>query len=198
MAEMPVATTQQIADMDGLNERYVREWLGTLVTGRVVNYFPESKTYQLPAEHAACLTRSANPNIASTMQFVPLLASVEDEVLVCFRNGGGVPYAEFPRFHKVMAEESAQTVVAVLEDRILPLICGIKEKLKRGIDVLDVGCGSGRAMIKLAETYRESRFAGYDFSEEAVNRARAEVAQRGLKNVRFEIKDAAAIGEIER
>jgi len=96
-----------------------------------------------------------------------------------------------------MAEESAQTVVAVLEDRILPLICGIKEKLKRGIDVLDVGCGSGRAMIKLAETYRESRFAGYDFSEEAVNRARAEVAQRGLKNVRFEIKDAAAIGEIE-
>jgi 2-polyprenyl-3-methyl-5-hydroxy-6-metoxy-1,4-benzoquinol methylase len=197
MAEMPEATSQQIADKAGLNERYVREWLGTLVTGRVVNYFPESKTYQLPAEHAGCLTTSANPNIAATMQFVPLLASVEDEVLVCFRNGGGVPYSEFPRFHQVMAEESAQTVVAALEVNILPLICGIKEKLKRGIDVLDVGCGSGRAMIKLAETYPNSQFAGYDFSEEAVDRARSEAAQRCLKNVHFEVRDAADIGETE-
>ena len=106
------------------------------------------------------------------MQFVPVLGAVEDKVVTCFQNGGGVPYTEFPRFHQVMAEESSQTVVAALESSILPLIPGIEEKLKSGIDVLDVGCGSGWAISHLAKLYPKSRFTGYDFSEEAISRAR--------------------------
>jgi 2-polyprenyl-3-methyl-5-hydroxy-6-metoxy-1,4-benzoquinol methylase len=198
MAELPESTSDQISEAAKLNERYVREWLGTMVTGRVVSYFPEDRTYRLPAEHAAFLTRSSNPNIAKTMQFVPLLGAVEDKILACFQNGGGVPYSEFPRFHQVMAEESAETVVSALEDSILPLVPGIKDKLEEGIEVLDVGCGSGWAMVKLAETYPKSRFAGYDFSDEAVNRARCEALKKGLRNVRFEVRDAAAIGEVAK
>jgi 2-polyprenyl-3-methyl-5-hydroxy-6-metoxy-1,4-benzoquinol methylase len=199
MAELPASTSEQIAEAAGLNERYVREWLGTMVTGRVINYFPETRTYQLPAEHAAFLTRAATPNnLAATMQFVPVLSSVEDKVLECFQNGGGVPYSEFPRFHEVMAEESAQTVVSALQDSILPLVPGIKEKLDAGIDVVDIGCGSGRALISLAERYPNSRFTGYDFSEEAVGNGRREAEDRGLQNIKFEIRDAAAIGETEK
>jgi 2-polyprenyl-3-methyl-5-hydroxy-6-metoxy-1,4-benzoquinol methylase len=195
MAGLPASTSQQIADAAGLNERYVREWLGTMVTGRVVNYFPETRTYQLPAEHAAFLTSEGEFNMASSMQFVPLLGSVEDKLVACFRNGGGVPYSEFPRFHEVMAEESSQTVVAALEPHILPLVPGLTSKLEAGIDVLDVGCGSGRAMIALAERFPNSSFAGYDFSEEGIARARAEAGSKGLKNVRFDVRDAANIGE---
>jgi 2-polyprenyl-3-methyl-5-hydroxy-6-metoxy-1,4-benzoquinol methylase len=195
MADLPASTSVQIADAANLNERYVREWLGTMVTGRVVNYFPESKTYQLPAEHAAFLTRDSNPNLAASMQFIPVLGAVEDQVCDKFRNGGGVPYSEYPRFHEVMAEESAQTVVAALETAILPLVPGLKEKLAAGIEVLDVGCGSGRALVRMAELFPASRFTGIDFSEEAVGAARSEAAMRGLQNVRFEIQDAAAIGE---
>lgn len=199
MAELPASTSEQIAEAADLNERYVREWLGTMVTGRVINYFPETRTYQLPAEHAAFLTRAAVPNnLAATMQFVPLLSAVEDKVLECFQNGGGVPYSEFPRFHEVMAEESAQTVVSALHDSILPLVPGIKEKLDAGIDVVDVGCGSGRALISLAERYPNSRFTGFDFSEEPVGNGRREAENRGLKNIKFEIRDAAAIGETEK
>ena len=55
-----------------------------------------------------------------------------------------------PRFHEVMAEDSGQTVVAALTDHILPLVPGLTERLEDGIDVLDVGCGSGRALNLMA------------------------------------------------
>ncbi len=82
-----------------------------------------------------------------------------------------------------------------MEPFILPLVPGLKEKLETGIDVLDVGCGRGRAMIALAKTYPNSRFAGYDFSDEGITDARLEAEAQELKNIRFEIRDAAAIGE---
>lgn len=198
MATLPASTSQQIADAAGLNERYVREWLGTMVTGRVVNYFPDTKTYQLPEEHANYLTDDGEYNFASGMQFVPILAQVEDKLVECVRNGGGVPYSEYPRFHEVMASESSQTVVAALEPFILPLVPGLVEKLEGGIDVLDVGCGSGQAMIALAKRFPNSAFAGYDFSEESIGRARAQAKSLGLANLRFEVRDAAAIGENDK
>jgi 2-polyprenyl-3-methyl-5-hydroxy-6-metoxy-1,4-benzoquinol methylase len=197
MAKLPAATSQEIAEAAGLNERYVREWLGTMVTGRVVTYYPETRTYELPAEHAAFLTAGGEFNMASSMQFIPVLGAVEDKLVECFRNGGGVPYSEYPRFHEVMASESDQTTVAALEPFILPLVDGLKERLEKGIDVLDVGCGSGRAMIELASNYPNSRFGGYDFSEEGVARGSRQAAERGLTNVRFEVRDAANIGETE-
>lgn len=199
MHYLPYSTSAQIADAANLDERYVREWLGALVTGRVVLYDAAAKTYKLPDEHAAFLTRQAAPNnLAATMQFVPLLGSVEDKVIECFKSGGGVPYAEFPRFHEVMAEESGQTVLPALLDSILPLAAGIVEKLKAGIDVLDIGCGMGKALILMAINFPNSRFTGYDFSEEGIGRARAEVERLNLKNLRFEIRDVALINEIER
>jgi 2-polyprenyl-3-methyl-5-hydroxy-6-metoxy-1,4-benzoquinol methylase len=195
MAGLPASTSKVIAEKAGLNERYVREWLGTMVTGRVVNYFPETQTYQLPEEHAAFLTNEGEFNLASSMQFVPIMGQVEDKLVECFKNGGGVPYSEYPRFHEVMASESDQTTVAALESHIIPLVPGLREKLEAGIDVLDVGCGSGRAMITLAAAFPKSRFAGYDFSDEGISRADREAKALGLTNVRFEIRDAAAIGE---
>ncbi len=198
MAAMPDATSQQIAEAAGLNERYVREWLGTMVTGRVVNYYPETRTYQLPAEHAAFVTDDGEYNFASAMQFVPVLAGVEDKLVECFEKGGGVPYSAYPRFQEVMAKESDQTTVAGLEPFILPLVPGLKEKLESGIEVLDVGCGAGRAMLKLAAAYPNSRFAGYDFSEEGIADANAGAKRLGINNVRFGVRDAANIGETDR
>ncbi|BCW94076.1 MAG: hypothetical protein KatS3mg007_1970 [Thermoanaerobaculum sp.] len=59
MAEMPAATSEAIAQATGLQERYVREWLGGMVVARIVMYDPPRKTYVVPREHAAFLTRSA-------------------------------------------------------------------------------------------------------------------------------------------
>ena len=197
MSELPPSTSEQIASAAGLNERYVREWLGAMVVGGTVEHDAESGTYFLPPEHAAWLTRAATPNnIAVTTQFIPLMGSVEDGIVESFKVGGGLPYSAFPRFHEVMAEDSGQTVVAALTDAILPLVPGLTERLEEGMDVLDVGSGSGRALNLMARTFPNSRFTGYDISEEAI--ARAEAEAQGLANVRFEIKDAATLDEKER
>lgn len=99
-------TAGDVAVRAGLNARYVREWLGAMVTAGVVDLDPESGVYTLPVEHAGLLTRAAEQaNLAVFAQYIPLLGSVEDDILDCFRNGGGVPYERFGRFHEVMAEE---------------------------------------------------------------------------------------------
>jgi 2-polyprenyl-3-methyl-5-hydroxy-6-metoxy-1,4-benzoquinol methylase len=89
-----------------------------------------------------------------------------------------------------MAEGSEQTVVAALEP-ILSLVPGCLARLEDGIDVLDVGCGSGRALNEMAVSFPASRFTGYDVSAEAVTTARAEARERRLGNVLFELRDVA-------
>jgi 2-polyprenyl-3-methyl-5-hydroxy-6-metoxy-1,4-benzoquinol methylase len=193
LAGMPPATFTEVADRAKLNERYVREWLGAMVTGDVVNYDPQSHTYELPPEHAALLTRGAIPvNFAATMQWMAVLGKVEDQIVDCFRRGGGVHYHEFHRFHEVMAEESAQTVVAALLDHILPLVPALKDQLERGIDVLDIGCGSGRALCLLAAEFPESTFVGYDLCDDAITAARTG-ADRRLKNIHFDTRDVSKL-----
>jgi 2-polyprenyl-3-methyl-5-hydroxy-6-metoxy-1,4-benzoquinol methylase len=199
MSNIRASTSVEIAEAANLNERYVREWLGAMVTGEIIEHDPASGTYNLPPEHAAFLTRAAAPNnLAVTTQFVALLGEVENKIVECFQRGGGVPYSAYTRFHELMAEESAQTVVAGLKDAILPLVPGLVEDLTRGIDVLDVGCGSGRALNFMAKAYPKSWFTGFDFSEEAVAAARLEAELQGLTNVRFLVKDVTLLDGSEQ
>jgi len=158
----------------------------------IVEHDPESGTYRLPAEHAALLTRAAGPdNLAAITQYVPVLAAVEDGIVECFRRGGGLSYTAFPRFHAVMAEESGGILDATLLQRTLPAFPGVEARLEKGASLADVGCGRGHAVNLLARAYPQSRFVGYDFSEEAIAHARAEAEAWGLENARFEVTDKA-------
>lgn len=197
MASLPPSTSEQIARAANLNERYVREWLGCMTSAGVVEYDARAKTYALPAEHAAFLTRAATPNnMAQVMQFVSVLGAVEDKIVECFRKGGGIGYHCFCRFHDVMAEESGQTVVAALEEHLLPLAPDMAAKMRAGCDVLDLGCGKGRAIMAMAAMFPKSRFTGWDFEQPAIDAANAEARERGLTNVRFEVRDAEKVREV--
>jgi ubiquinone/menaquinone biosynthesis C-methylase UbiE len=194
LGRLPPATSQEIADAAGLDERYVREWLGAMTTGRIVTYAADTRRYTLPAEHAASLVRDAGPeNLSHVMQFISLLAGVEQQVVDCFRQGGGVPYQAFERFHALMAEDSATVHDAALVDGILPLVPGAIDRLTAGIDVADVGCGQGHAINLMAKAFPASRFTGFDFSEAAIAAARQEAEELGLPNARFEVCDVAAL-----
>ena len=196
MAELPPSTSEQIAQATGLNERYVREWLGAMVTGRFMEYDPAGKTYRLPPEHAASITRAAGPNnLAAFMQFGALMGNVEDQIVDCFQKGGGVPYSAYPKFQQLMAEESAQVFDATLIDVTLPLVPGLVDRLKSGIEVADISCGQGHAINLMAKAFSNSRFVGYDFSEDGISAGKAEAKQLGLTNARFEVKDVAELSE---
>ena len=194
MAGLQPSTSEQIARAAGLNERYVREWLGAMVTGGVVEYEPEHATYTLPPEHAASLTRAAGPdNLARIAQDLGMLAEVEQQVLKAFHTGEGVPYSAYPRFQALQAEESKEVYDLALVGAIVPLVPGLADRLREGIDVLDIGTGQGHAVNVLAEAFPASRVTGVDRSEEGIAAARAEAAEKGLANARFEVGDSAEL-----
>ena len=194
MADFPPATSAQIADAAGLDERYVREWLGGVVTARIVDYDPAAHTYWLPREHAAALTRAAGPdNLARVAQFIPLLAEVEQKIIGCFRTGGGLPYSDYPRFHTLMAEVSGEVFDAALIDVILPLADGLPARLRSGANVADIGCGSGHAINLMAQAFGASQFTGIDFSDEGLAVGRTEARRLGLTNAGFVARDVAEL-----
>src|SRR5690606_35538686 len=191
MAEGDWMTADELAERAALQPRYIREWLAGLTTARIIEIDDRSR-YRLPEEHAKFLRRDEKGvSMAAMTQFFGVLGSVEEDVVKSFREGGGVPYSAFKGFHAFMAEDSYASVVAALQDSILPLIPGLSKQLEAGIRVLDVGCGRGLAMISLAEMYPESRFEGFDLSEEAIEWASDEAARRCLTNVSFTVRDAS-------
>jgi SAM-dependent methyltransferase len=199
MARLPPATSEEIARAAALQERYVREWLGALVTGRLVDYDPTTRTYTLPPEHAACLTRAAgSKNFATVMPFVACCGAVESRIVECFRRGGGVRYEAFPNFHALMRDLSTPLLDDSFLQCTLPLVPGLVQRLERGIDVLDVGCGAGHALNLMARAFPASRFTGYDFCEEALAPARAEAAAWDLANVTFVAQDVASMEDRRR
>ncbi len=194
MSRIGPSSVSKIASTAELDERYVREWLSAMTTAEIVTYDGNRDLYALPAEHAAMLTRAAGPrNQSLYMQYIPLLAKVEDQIVGHFRDGGGVPYSEYTTFHQVMAEASAARFDALLVDTVLPLVPGIIEELHTGITVADVGCGSGHAINVMGKAFPQSTFVGIDFSAEAIGVARSESSSLGLSNVEFLQEDAAQL-----
>ncbi|MGF1596310.1 MAG: class I SAM-dependent methyltransferase [Acidimicrobiales bacterium] len=199
MSGIDPATPAEIAETADLHERYVREWLSAMTAGGIVDHDPEAGTFHLPPEHAGLLTRAAGPlNLTTYCQYVSLLGEVEDEVVEAFRSGGGVPYDRFPRFQTLMAESSGQRLATALLAEIVPLLPDGGEGLRAGIDVADVGCGSGRALNMLAAEFPASRFHGYDIAESALERARDDAEAKGSTNISFVARDAAVLDEHER
>ena len=198
LATLPPSTSEEIANAGNLNERYVREWLATMVTGSIIEYDAEDQTYTLPREHAAVVTRAAGSrDMSRFMQYLPMLAEVEQDIIGCFHHGGGLPYAKYPRFLSLMSESSGLRFDNLLVQKMIP-ITGLTEKLKSGISVLDIGCGNGRASNILAQTFPNSSFVGFDFLSEGIEAAKSEMALMGHTNARFEVKDISVLNQPEQ
>lgn len=196
LAGLEQASSREIADSANLNERYVREWLASMVTAKIVDYDPGPQTYSLPRAHADCLTRAgALGNVAVFAQHVALMGAMQEQTLHCLESGTGTSYGDYPCFHQIMAEDSEQTVVNALFEHVLPLVEGIDARLRSGIEVMDAGCGKGFALLALAAAYPRSHFTGFDLCADAIADANRLAASRGLDNIRFEVQDLSCYDE---
>jgi SAM-dependent methyltransferase len=105
-----------------------------------------------------------------------------------------VPYSEFrPDFTDYMDASWRLLYDGLLVKGFLPVVKGLPERLAEGVRVADLGCGTGHAINLMAREYPRSDFVGYDISEEAIERARAEARGIGLANARFEVADVARL-----
>jgi len=183
-----------------LSPRYVKEWLGVMVCGDIVELAAGDDgepRFFLPKAHGDLLARRAGSgNLGVYTQEIPLLtASVMEPVFDRFFSGDGIAYEQYPDFHDFMAQLGDAKHRQVLVDVFLPSVDDgrLVAALRKGIDVCDLGCAQGVATILMAQAFPASRFTGIDISGEALEAARADAARQGLQNIRFELRDAAEL-----
>lgn len=97
-----------------------------------------------------------------------------------------------PEAHAVLVDEASPAFLMGaftknhrLIPQLIPMVEGMSERLQSGIRVADVGCGGALSTIAMAQSFPASSFVGYDISEHALARARANVAESGLRNVKI-------------
>ncbi|CAG8553677.1 932_t:CDS:2 [Paraglomus brasilianum] len=191
-------SSQTLAQKSNLNERYVREWLGGMVVGGIIEYDNESKTYRLPKEHAAYLTRAAGiRNMGILAEWVPILGSFEDNILECFKNGGGVPTKAYGRLYEVLTERGRLSL-SLLHSSVLPGLPGLLDKLGQGCNVLEIGCGRGLVSLDFAKHFPNCTFRGYDILDNLIADANADAASSGLTNVFFHVQDVSKMEEVSK
>ena len=183
LAGLAPSTSEEIAGASGCNERYVREWLGAMVAGHVVDYDAATRTYVLPAEHAASLTRAAGAgNIASIAQDgsdARRRRGTDRRVLPSRWRGSvlGIPDVPHDRRRALRATTSTPPCWRAR--------CRSSPDSSDGSKPASTSPTSGAApatpLCVMARAFPNSRFQGFDFSEEAITAARDTGARLGAR-----------------
>jgi 2-polyprenyl-3-methyl-5-hydroxy-6-metoxy-1,4-benzoquinol methylase len=187
-------SSAEVARRTGTNERYVREWLGGMTASGYVEYDAVTDRFSLPAEHAAALATEGGPFFFGGLyEMIPALIAVYDQVTEAFRQGGGVRQANYPpAVWDGLERSSAGWFNNLLLQQWIPAMPSVQSKLQRGVRVADVGCGRGRALIKLAQAFPASRYFGYEIYGPAVDEATANAKAADVQDrVTFQQVDVA-------
>ncbi len=188
------ATSGELSERAQLHERYVREWLGAMVTSGIYTYDPATKRYTLPEEHAVLLTGDTAQNQCPRSRMINHFGKHLPALIECFRTGGGVPYAEFrPEFTQCMDDAWRRIFDTQLVEGFIGRVDGLRAALEKGIRALDLGCGTGHAINILAREFPNSSFVGYDIAEDAIATAQDEARKMGLTTSTFVAMDAAKL-----
>jgi len=193
LAEAP-ATSEELAERAHVNERYAREWLSEMACAGYLEYDPGSARFTLPPEHVPVLAQEGGPFFfGGAYQFLMAQLGSYNQLLQAFQQGGGIPMEAYdPSLWEGMARFSAGFFEHQLVPVCLAAMPEVQAKLERGALVADVGCGQGRALIKLAQSYPQSRYVGYDAFAPAVAAARANAEAAGVADhMRFECLDVS-------
>lgn len=177
-------TSAEVARRTGTNERYVREWLGGMTAAGYLEYDTLTHRFSLPAEHAAAVAAEGGPFFfGGIYEMIPALVAVIDQVTEAFRQGGGVRQANYPSaMWDGLERSSASWFNNLLLQQWIPAMPDVQSKLERGSRVADVGCGRGRALIKLAQAFPACRYFGYDVYGPAVDEATARARAAGVQD----------------
>jgi 2-polyprenyl-3-methyl-5-hydroxy-6-metoxy-1,4-benzoquinol methylase len=186
LADGGAATSQELADRTGLDERWVREWLHQQGAAGVLEHQGDGR-FALSEEGAVVLADESHPAFgAGFFAQLPSLLAVVEKLPLCFRSGMGLPYDALGPEGAVGIERGlAPWFRALLVPMVLPRLGGVVEALEQGAKVADVGCGGGVALIEMAKAYPKSEFHGFDISRHALARAEENSSEAGVSNVSF-------------
>jgi 2-polyprenyl-3-methyl-5-hydroxy-6-metoxy-1,4-benzoquinol methylase len=198
LAESGPVTAAELAQRTGLDERYLREWLGAMTTAEYIEHDNERDTYLLPPEHALPLADEDFPFFTGGMlQMIVPTVTIAPQVAEAFKTGNGVPQDQYlPDMYESIERLTAPWYKHQLIQTWIPAMPGVQEKLQAGGSACDIGCGSGRAPITIAKAFGEAEVHGYDVHAGSIERARVNAQAEGvLDRVTFTIADGTELPE---
>ncbi|UCE86048.1 MAG: methyltransferase domain-containing protein [Deltaproteobacteria bacterium] len=180
------ATSAELAERTGLHERWLREWLYAQGAAGILEHLGGERFGMTP-EAVALLANEDHPAFGAGMfSQLPQLMGVLERLPESFRTGLGLPYDAFgPEGARGVERGFAPWYRNLLVPMALPRLDGVLAKLDAGVQVADVGCGSGVALTELGRRFPRSHFHGYEISAHALERAEARRREAGLANVSF-------------
>jgi len=193
LLEISPASSQELADNTGMDERYLREWLSANAAAGYINYDVASAKFSLTPEQAVIFASEGHP--ACMQGFFQSVMSVyidEPKLTEVFRSGQGLPWRDHSPCLFCGTERFFRPMYAMnLIDVWLPALDGVREKLAAGARVADVGCGHGSSTILMAKAFPNSTFHGFDFHAPSIEHARERARAAGVaSNTIFEVVTA--------
>ena len=197
-------TPAELASRTGLQERWLLEWLRGQAAAELIDYQSggddKEDRFELSPYGAAVLSDEEGSIAFASGAFTGgTPPEIADKLADAFRTGIGLSYEEMgPNAAHRTERMLGSWIRLALVPQIIPALDGVHEKLEKGAVVADVGCGSGLALIAMAETYPKSTFVGYDPNSHGIERARQMVAEKGLQNIELHTAGGEALPEEPR
>lgn len=195
LAAQGAATSQQLAARAAINERYAREWLQGMMAAGYLELDPATMSYSLPLEHVKPLADEDSPLFQGGMlELMTHSMTPFEELIDAFKHGGGVAQSHYhSQFYHGMSRSSGVRYKNLLLQQWLPSMPDVMAMLQRGVDVADVGCGKGMALMRMAQAFPNSNFVGFDAFAPQVEAANARAQEAGMADrVKFAVADGAA------
>lgn len=182
LADGSPTDSRELASRTGVNERYAREWLGGMAAAGYLEYDPKNARFTLPPEHAQVLAQEGGPKfVAGAYQVLLGMLEPLDQLLHAFRDGGGVHQSAYgDNLWDGLERFSGGWFENLLMPEWIPAMPAVQARLEAGASMADVGCGRGRALIKLAQEFPNSTFDGFDFFPPTIKLATANAQAAGV------------------
>ena len=184
LASLGLATSHDLAERTGLDERWLREWLYQQACAGVIAHADSERFYLEPEAIEVLANDQSMFFVGGSLVTVTELTRNAPKLQECFKTGIGLPYDALGHDCAVGLERMGGRFRRQrLIPELLPLLDGVIEKLEGGALVADVGCGVGTAPLVLAKAFPQSEFHGYDTSLHAIAEARRRTESAGLENL---------------
>lgn len=166
-------TSTELAKACKLKERYVREWLGCMVSTRIIS-MKESDRYFIPE-----VLKPGLKNALDYAFFSPVVGVLTDKVMECFKENGpdGFGYSDMP--NKVVDAIENKTADP---DMALEQLCKHHPKpLDPKSVIMDLGCGGGNLTRALRKKFPQAEVIGIDYNQDAITKAKNLTKIPGVK-----------------
>ena len=204
LADHGPLTSGGLAGAAGVHERYAREWLEQQAASAILDVddpaLPhDARRYALPPGHDEALLDEDSLNYAAPFARLIVAAGRPIEALKeAFRNGGGVPYADYGvDLYEAQAAFTRPLFGKLLGSEWLPAVADVHVRLLDDppAQVADVACGGGLSSIAIARAYPKVRVDGIDLDEASIELAGRHLDGSGVEDrVTFAVRDASDPG----